>query len=102
MSVIVNFAIFPTDKGISVSPYVAKVVECVRKKGFTAQLTAMGTIVETETLAQALQIVDNAYALLEKDSHRVYCSANFDIQTNKPMGRMAGKIKSVEEKINNR
>ena len=45
MSVIMNFAMFPTDKGISVSPYVAKIVECIRTKGFIAQLTSMGTIV---------------------------------------------------------
>jgi uncharacterized protein (TIGR00106 family) len=99
MSVLMNFAMFPTDKGSSVSEFVSRVVKMISETGFDYKLTAMGTIVETETLPQALEIVDKAYALLENDSHRVYCSANFDIQTNKPIGRMAGKIKSVEDKI---
>jgi uncharacterized protein (TIGR00106 family) len=99
MSVLMNFAMFPTDKGSSVSEFVSRVVKMISESGFDYKLTAMGTIVETENLSQALEIVNEAYTLLENDSNRVYCTANFDIQTNKPMGRMEGKVKSVEEKI---
>ena len=35
MSVLVNFAIFPTDKGTSISPYVARVERAIRALGFT-------------------------------------------------------------------
>lgn len=98
MSVIMNFAMFPTDKGISVSPYVAKVVECVRKKGFTAQLTAMGTIVETYTLDEALGLINDAYKVLENDCDRVYISVNFDVKKS-PIGRIENKVKSVEDKL---
>lgn len=89
---------FPTDKGISVSPYVAKVVECVRKKGFTAQLTAMGTIVETNTLDEALGLINDAYKVLENDCDRVYISVNFDVKKS-PIGRIENKVKSVEDKL---
>lgn len=98
MSVIVNFAMFPTDKGISVSPFVAKVVEIIRSKGFSSQLNAMGTLVETNTLTEALAIIDEAYRVLEADCDRVYVSANFDIKKG-PMGRIQSKVISVEEKI---
>ncbi len=98
MSVIMNFAMFPTDKGISVSPYVAKVVECVRTKGFTAQLTAMGTIVETNTLDEALGLIGDAYSVLESDCERVYISVNFDVKKG-PVGRIDNKVKSVEDKL---
>jgi len=94
-----NYAMFPTDKGSSVSEFVSKIVKIVSESGFDYKLTAMGTIVETDTLEQALEIVKKSYAILEKDTQRVYCSVNFDIQTNKPIGRMEGKVKSVEEKL---
>ena len=90
---------FPTDKGSSVSEFVSRVVKMVSETGFDYKLTAMGTIVETEVLSEALDIVNKAYSLLENDSKRVYCTVTFDIQTNKPIGRMEGKIRSVEEKL---
>jgi uncharacterized protein (TIGR00106 family) len=96
-----NFAIFPTDKGDSVSKYVSKVVAMVRDTGFAYNLSAMGTVVETETLDQALEVIKNAYKLLHPYSDRVYVVANFDVQTNKPIGRINGKIKSIESKIGN-
>lgn len=98
MSVIVNFAMFPTDKGVSVSPFVAKVVESIRLKGFTSQLTAMGTIVETNTLAEALGLIGDAYKVLEPDCDRVYISANFDVKKGS-LGRIHAKVNSVETKL---
>jgi uncharacterized protein (TIGR00106 family) len=98
MSVVMNFAMFPTRKSESVSPFVSKVVESVRSKGYESQLTSMGTIVETETLHQALAVIEDAYAVLENDCDRVYVSVNIDIRKGE-MGRIKSKIKSVEDKI---
>jgi uncharacterized protein (TIGR00106 family) len=99
MSVLMSYAMFPTDKGSSVSEFVSKIIKMVSESGYDYKLTAMGTIVETETLEQALEIVNNSYKILEPHSDRVYSTITFDIQTNKPMGRISGKIKSIEEKI---
>ncbi len=99
MSVLMNYAMFPTDKGSSVSEFVSKIVKMVSESGYDYKLTAMGTIIETETLDQALEIVKKSYAVLEGHTDRVYSTVTFDIQTNKPMGRMDGKIKSVEKKL---
>lgn len=99
MSVLMNYAMFPTDKGSSVSESVSKIVKMVSESGFSYKLNAMGTIVETETLDQALEIVKKSYAILEGHTDRVYSTVTFDIQTNKPMGRMEGKVRSVEEKL---
>ena len=98
MSVLLNFAIFPTDKGISVSKYVSKVIDMIKNTGFDYKLTAMGTIIETNELNEALDIINKAYKELEPVSERIYCSATFDIQKNKS-NRILGKIKSIEEKI---
>ncbi|MBK7172976.1 MAG: thiamine-binding protein [Bacteroidales bacterium] len=98
MSVLLQFAMFPTDKGISASPWVSKIIEMVRGSGFEYRLTSMATIVETSTLAEAQEIVEKAYSLLEPECERVYCTISLDIRKG-PIGRLEGKIDSIEQKI---
>jgi uncharacterized protein (TIGR00106 family) len=98
MSVILNFAIFPTDKGASVSEYVSKVIEMIRNSGVPYQLNPMGTSIETETLEQGLQLVNQAHELLSEHSDRIYCTLTIDSRKS-PLGRMQGKINAIESKI---
>jgi len=99
MSVLLEFAMFPTDKGESVSPYVSQVIELIRDSGCDYQLTPMGTIIETDTLSQALALVEAAYETLERAGcSRVYSSLNLDIRKGKE-NRMQGKVASVRAKI---
>ena len=56
MSVLLEFAMFPTDKsGDSASESVSKVIEIILKSGVSYKLTAMGTIIETETVEERLK-----------------------------------------------
>ncbi len=98
MSVLLNFAMFPTDKGDSVSQYVSQVLNNIKESGVSYKLNPMGTTIETETMAEALKVVQESYDILEPVSDRVYCSINIDAQKNKG-GRMASKIASIEAKI---
>lgn len=98
MSVLMNFAIFPTDKGISVSHDVTKIVRLIRRSEYPSQLTSMGTIIETETLQEALTVIDEAYKILEEDCDRVYLTVSIDIRKGKK-GRMESKIRSIEDKL---
>lgn len=98
MSVLMEFAVFPTDKGESVSAYVARVLRVVRQSGHPHQLTAMGTIVETETMAEATELLNRAYAVLAEDCNRVYATAKFDVRAG-PVGRLEAKVRAVEEKL---
>lgn len=98
MSVLMEFAMFPTDKGESVSPYVSQVIDMIRQTGYPYKLSAMGTIIETETMQQALEVIHKAYNILEPHSQRIYSTVKFDIRKN-AQNRIEGKIKSVEEKI---
>lgn len=99
MSVILQFAIFPTDKGSSVSEYVSKAIDAVRACGFTYQLTPMSTIVETETLEEALDVVAKANKAITPFTDRVYITMNIDIRNNQATGRMQQKLKSIQDKI---
>lgn len=98
MSVLLEFAMFPTDKSESISLYVSKVIQMIRESGVTYQLTAMGTIIETETLPEALAIVQQSYDILEPDCDRVYSSLKFDIRKGKSQC-LTQKIISVEKII---
>lgn len=98
MSVLLEFAMFPTDKGASVSQFVSRIIKTIRDSGFEYKLTAMGTIVETENLSDALAVVRKAYDALEDDCDRVYSNLKLDIRKNKS-NRLKHKIESIESKI---
>lgn len=98
MSVLLEFAIFPTDKGDSVSKQVSKVIELIRESGISYQLTAMGTLIETDTLPEALALVNSCYDVLAEDSERVYSTMSIDIQKNKH-NRLKTKVEAIENKI---
>ncbi len=99
MSFLMEFAMFPTDKGESVSKEVSQVIDTIRKKTNNYQLTAMGTIVETQTIEEALDIIKECYYTLDKlGSKRIYSSIKFDIRKNKA-NRLKTKIESITNKI---
>ncbi len=98
MSVLTDFAIFPTDKGESVSAYVSRVLKIFQEGTIPYRLTPMGTVFETETMEEALELIGKAYAELAPDCRRVYATITFDIRQGRS-NRMEGKIASIEEKI---
>ncbi len=99
MSILMNFAIFPTDKGSSVSEFVSKVIKMIEESCVSYKLTAMGTIIETETIDEALSFISKAEKILKEYSTRIYCTATFDIRYDKEIGRLNSKIQSIENKI---
>ena len=99
MCVLLEFAMFPTDKkGDSASESVSKVIKMIRETGVSYKLTAMGTIIETETIEDALEIVNKSYKVLEPFSNRVYSTLTMDIRKGKA-NRLQQKIESIENRI---
>lgn len=98
MAVLMEFAIFPTDKGISVSNDVSRVIKMIKESGYPYQLTAMGTLVETPTTAECLKIVEKASEILEANSNRVYSSIKLDIKKG-AKNMLFNKVKSIEDKL---
>ena len=99
MSVLLEFAMFPTDKqGTSASESVSKVIEMIKNSGVKYKLTAMGTIIETNTLKEATAIVEKSYEVLEPFSERVYSTLTLDIRKGKT-NRLEQKIASIENRI---
>lgn len=97
MSVLFEFAMFPTDKGESVSAYVSRLLKVIDEGTGAYRLTPMGTVVETDTMDEALAIIKRCYEQLEPDCRRVYSTVKFDIRRG-AVNRLEGKIASVEQK----
>ena len=98
MSVLVEFAMFPTDKGESVSEYVSRIIQMFKDSNINYQLTPMGTIFEVDTIEEATNIINKSYKQLENDCNRVYSTIKMDIRKNKK-NRMNQKINSIKNKI---
>nr|VFK44111.1 MAG: uncharacterized protein, MTH1187 family [Candidatus Kentron sp. TC]VFK45625.1 MAG: uncharacterized protein, MTH1187 family [Candidatus Kentron sp. TC]VFK58533.1 MAG: uncharacterized protein, MTH1187 family [Candidatus Kentron sp. TC] len=99
MSVLLEISMFPTDKGESVSQYVSQVVKMIKTAGVDYRLSAMGTVVETDTIREALDLIERAYDILDGlDCNRVYSVLKFDIRKGET-NRLSRKIQSVTEKI---
>ena len=97
MSVIVNMAMFPVDKGDSVSPYVARLLKVIRASGIAHELNSMATCIEGEW-DEVMAVVTQCYRELEKDCSRVYLTLTADCRKGAP-GRMRAKIESLEAKL---
>lgn len=93
-----EFAIFPTDKGISVSNDVSRVIKMIKNSGFPYQLTAMGTLVETPDVTKALNIVEKSAEILGENSDRIYSSIKLDIKKG-AQNMLQNKVKSIEDKL---
>lgn len=96
MSVLMEFSMFPTDKGESVSQYVSRIIDAIDKSGVNYKLTPMGTVIEVESFEDALKILNLSYNQLKDDCNRIYSSIKFDIRKGKG-NRLESKQKSVEK-----
>ena len=99
MSVLMEFAIFPTDKGESVSRYVAPVIKMIKEECASYTTSPMGTTIETDTMEEALEILRKANKILETDCKRIYIAAKFDIRKG-GNNRITQKIESLNKELN--
>ncbi|HIJ56983.1 MAG TPA: MTH1187 family thiamine-binding protein [Deltaproteobacteria bacterium] len=97
MSVIVDFAIFPMDKGESLSPYVARAIKVINESGLPHKLHPMGSCIEGEW-EEVIGVVTKCLKEMEKDCNRINVNFKADYRKGEP-GRMDRKIESVESKL---
>ena len=74
-------------------------IKIIRESGINYQLTAMATIIETDTISEALALVEKCYSKLEElGCNRVFSTLKFDIRKGHD-NRLKTKIESVEKHI---
>jgi uncharacterized protein (TIGR00106 family) len=91
--VLAEFAMFPTDKGESVSKYVAQVIDVIDRSGLQYKLTPMGTILEG-SWEQVTKVISDCFKVLEPQCNRIYSTIKIDYRIGEN-----SRLKSKTEKI---
>lgn len=97
MSALIELSIFPMDKGLSVSPYVARALAIIKKSGLDYELNPMGTCIEGDW-PDVMAAVNRCMEDLQKDCSRIYMTMKVDYRKDRS-GSMAKKVASVKEKL---
>jgi len=92
--VLVEFAMFPTDKGESVSKYVSQVIDHIDKSGLNYRLTPMGTILEG-SWDDVFRVIGECFKILEPQSNRIYSVIKVDYRRGEE-SRMQSKVDKVK------
>jgi uncharacterized protein (TIGR00106 family) len=92
-----EFSMWPMDKGESVGPYVARLLDIIDKSGLPYRLGPLGTCVEGE-YDQVMAVIRACHESLAKDCNRIACTIKMDYR--KGHGNMLeSKIESVEKTL---
>ena len=97
MSVIAELSIFPMDKGVSMSPFVARVVTVIKQSGLSYVFGPMGTTIEGEW-DEVMHTVSECYKELEQDCDRIYLTLKVDARKGRQNG-LTSKTESVAAKL---
>lgn len=95
--IIVEFSVVPLGtSSTSLSNYVSRACREVEKSGVHYMITPMGTIIETDTIDKALEVIKRAHeAVIKAGAKRVSTSIKIDDRRDKER-RMEDKVKAVK------
>ena len=94
---VVNFSVVPIGKESSLSAKVAEVLKIVSESEIDYKLHSMGTILEGDW-GEIMGLIKKCHKRVLKDSDRVLTTITIDDRKGR-IGRIAGKVKSVEKKL---
>lgn len=94
--VLLEFSMYPTDRGESVSDYVARIIEIIDDSGLPYRLGPMGTTLEGEW-DEVLAVVKACHDRLAEDCGRIACQIKIDSRKGKN-GRLESKVQTLREK----
>jgi len=95
--VLLEFSMYPLDKGPSLSSFVARSLEIIDQSGLEYQCHAMGTVIEGE-YDQVMDVVRRCFEAMRTDCDRIECVIKFDYRKGQS-GRIRSKVASVEAKL---
>jgi len=98
--VILEFAIFPMDKGQDLAEHVARAMDIIDKSGVPYQMSPMGTLLEGEW-EDVMGVVTACFNDLKAVSDRVYTAIKADYRAGNK-SRLKSKIESVENVLGRR
>lgn len=92
--VLLEFSMYPTDKGESVSQYVARSLEIIDASGLPYRLGPMGTTLEGE-YDEVMAVVRRCFERMSQDCGRVACHLKLDYRRG-PGGRLDAKVDKLK------
>ena len=95
--VLLEFSMFPVDKGESLSRFVARSLDIVDRSGLDYRCHAMGTTLEGG-FDRAIDVVKQCFQAMAEDCNRIECSIKIDYRKGR-QGRLEEKVASVEQKL---
>lgn len=96
---IMEISVVPIGVGCSVSNYVAKCIEIIKRSGLSYEVTAMGTIIEGD-IEQLLELALLVHKVpFEMGAKRVLTNIKIDDRIDKK-ATIDSKIASIKNKIN--
>jgi uncharacterized protein (TIGR00106 family) len=95
--VLLEFSMYPLDKGESLSAYVARSLDIIDRSGLAYRMTPMGTVIEGEWPA-VMAVVTACFEAMRADCNRIETSIKIDYRAG-PGGRLISKLESVEKKV---
>lgn len=92
-----EISIWPMDRGESVSPYVARVLDVIDRSGLSYKLGPLGTCIEGEFDA-VMTVIRQCHEALAADCNRIACTIKMDWRKGRS-GMIDHKVESVEQKL---
>lgn len=92
--ILAEFSMYPTDKGESVSQYVAQIIDYIDNSGITYKLTPMGTILEG-SWDEVFGVISGCFKILEPQSNRITTIIKVDYRKGAG-SRMTSKVEKVK------
>ena len=92
--VLCEMTMFPSDKGVSVSPYVARILSIIDASGLAYQLTPMSTILEGGW-DEVMRVASACFQELERDCSRISVSMKVDYRKGEE-SRLRSKVAKIE------
>lgn len=94
--VLLEFSLYPTDKGESVSDYVKRNLEIIDDSGLPYRLGPMGTTLEGE-YDEVMDVVKKCFDRMSEDCGRVACQIKIDYRRGRT-GRLDAKVQTLKDK----
>ena len=97
--IIIQFSTSPLGEGVSVSRFVAEALKVVKRSGIKFQLTPMATVLEADSLEEALEVILRAHeAIFQAGAKRVVTDIKIDDRRDEPR-KMEDKVKKVLKQL---
>jgi uncharacterized protein (TIGR00106 family) len=95
--IIMEFSMFPLDKGESLSKYVAKSIKIIKESGLDYKFGPMSTSIEGK-YSDCYKVVNLCFETMKKECDRIVLNLKMDYRKDRVDG-MNRKIKSVENRL---